>query len=193
MLGEPEAARILSCSPRIGAGGRLGEECGLLQLIGFGIVVRRSRIGDRGNGLEYGGAIGEHLGIGEAQNLITVGFNHLGARLVIVFTGFVDGAIEFDREFDGGAIEVEDKAPDRVLAAKAESVYLFAFQGFPEVAFGGGHLLPEGEGGGLDFGGDATDAVVGFAGAHGLLGRRFGVRVPKFWPSRPPAPNSGGA
>ena len=43
----------------------------------------------------------------------------------------VDGAVEFDAEAFGGAVEVEDVGADAVLASEFASVELFIFQEGP--------------------------------------------------------------
>ena len=65
------------------------------------------------------------------------------AVFVLVRLVGVDGAVEFDGEFVGGAIEVEDEGADGVLLAEAEVGELFVAEGLPEGAFGRGLVAAE--------------------------------------------------
>ena len=83
--------------------------------------------------------------------------------IVVVFhLPIVDAAIDFDDEFVGGAVEVEDEASNGVLVTEFEVVELAFFEGLPEDLFSGGEVFSEATGGGFDVGCGASDAGMGF-------------------------------
>jgi hypothetical protein len=60
--------------------------------------------------------------VGEAEDLEVVGGEVGVAFAVVLDLLVVDGAVEFDDEFGGGAVEVEDVGAEWLLAAEAEVV-----------------------------------------------------------------------
>ncbi len=112
--------------------------------------------------------------------MITVGFELVRSIVVVFHLSIVNAAIDFDDEFICGAVEVEDKVSDRMLAAEFEVVELAFFEGLPENLFGGGEVFAEATGGGFDVGCGASDAGVGVGFGHEMrLGIGLGLAFPK--------------
>ena len=98
----------------------------------------------------------------KSNDVITVRFELLRSIVVVFHLPIVNASIDFDDEFVGGAVEVEDEASDGVLVAEFEVVELAFFEGLPEDLFGGGEVFSEATGGGFDVGCGASDAGMGF-------------------------------
>lgn len=94
----------------------------------------RCRLFDLG---EHCREIGEHIIVAEAEDLVAVLRQVFGAGGVLLDVLVVHGAINFDGEMGGRAVEVEHEWPDRVLAAKAKPGNPPTAQCLPEHLLGG--------------------------------------------------------
>ncbi len=82
--------------------------------------------------------------IGEAQKVDTERFDLGLSRGIIILKNFdiVRIAVEFNGELEFGAIEIENKLMDTVLAVKFVTVELFGAELLPEHGFSGRHPVP---------------------------------------------------
>ncbi len=98
---------------------------------------------------EGGVEFGEDLLVGEANDVQIECFQLLGAFLVVgeLVALVVVVSIEFDDEFGGGAVKVNDEACNGFLSVKLYAVDLFAAEFFPEDFFGCGLISAQGAGG----------------------------------------------
>ena len=87
--------------------------------------------------------IGQNLLVAAAKDAIAISFEMFGAGCVLPSLEIVDGAIDLNDQVGGGAVEVEHKWPDCVLAAKAQPSDLSAPQCFPKHPLGRRQLAAE--------------------------------------------------
>jgi hypothetical protein len=139
-------------------------------------------------GLDCGEDVGDivlNLSIAEAkegdaetfEGGLTVAIVLLGSGAVVVAT------IDFNREFEGFAVEINDEVVDRALTIEVVAQHLFAFEVLPQLAFTGGHIVPQSAGAFFE------DRVVRDDGISHRAGENYlgvWVRMPGFDPPLAP-------
>jgi hypothetical protein len=75
------------------------------------------------------------LVVGETKDVQANGFEELLAEGVFLRGVLVDGAIDFDDQVNGGAVEIDQKAVNGMLPAEFKIVELAVAQGLPEGVF----------------------------------------------------------
>ena len=95
------------------------------------------------DGADDGVEVGEDLGVGEAEDAIALGFEAVGAELVLADGLVVGEAVDFDDQTGGEADEIDDVAVEAVLAAEGAAGDALAAELEPQVGFGGGLVVAE--------------------------------------------------
>ena len=83
--------------------------------------------------------------VAESQKVDAEAFQFALAFLIVgLGLGCVmNGAVHFDREFQGFAVKVDDELINRALAIEVVAHHLFAFEMLPELSFTGRHIATQ--------------------------------------------------